>query len=168
MKKLKLFVLFSLLTATFSFGQKTAQDYYNSGNAKDDLQDYIGSIADYTKAIELRPDDAEAYYNRANAKFRLQDYRGAIADFTKAIELKPDFADAYNNRGLAKANLQDYRGAIADYNKAIELQPDNSQAYYNRGNAKALKDLDGACLDWSKAGELGFSGAYDLIKKYCK
>ena len=24
------------------------------------------------------------------------------------------------------------------------------------------------CLDLSKAGELGHSGAYDLIKKYCK
>ena len=44
----------------------------------------------------------------------------------------------------------------------------DADAYNNRGVAKlGLKDLDGACLDWSKAGELGHSGAYDLIKQYC-
>ena len=30
-----------------------------------------------------------------------------------------------------------------------------------------VKEKDGACLDWSKAGELGDAGAFDLIKKYC-
>ena len=54
MKKLKLFVLFSLLTATFSFGQKTAQDYYNSGKAKYGLKDYRGAISVLNKAIELK------------------------------------------------------------------------------------------------------------------
>lgn len=38
----------------------------------------------------------------------------------------------------------------------------------NRGKAKYnLRDIDGACLDWSKAGELGRSDAYDVIKKKC-
>ncbi len=87
MKKLKLFVLFSLLTATFSFGQKTAQDYYNNGNAKAELQDYRGAIADYNKAIELKPDFAEAYINRGRAKYELKDLDGACLDLSKAGEL---------------------------------------------------------------------------------
>ena len=121
MKKLKLFVLFSLLTATFSFGQKTAQDYYNSGNAKSNLQDYRGAIVDYNKAIELTPDYAGAYYNRGIAKKKLQDYRGAIADYTKAIELKPDYAAAYFNRGNVKYERKDLDGACLDWSKAGEL-----------------------------------------------
>ncbi len=41
-------------------------------------------------------------------------------------------------------------------------------AYYNRGLAKIqLGQIDGGCLDLSKAGELGADKAYDLIKKYC-
>lgn len=49
-----------------------------------------------------------------------------------------------------------------------ELNPNHSNAYYNRGNAKSrLQDLNGACLDWSKAGELGDASAYEKIKKYC-
>ena len=31
-----------------------------------------------------------------------------------------------------------------------------------------LGDKNGACLDWSKAGELGYIEAYDAIKEYCK
>ena len=37
------------------------------------------------------------------------------------------------------------------------------------GDAKGnLQDKSGASLDWSKAGELGNTKAYDLIKKYCE
>ena len=42
-------------------------------------------------------------------------------------------------------------------------------AYNNRGIAKyILGDKDGGCLDWSKAGELGYEDAYDTIKEYCQ
>ena len=41
--------------------------------------------------------------------------------------------------------------------------------YYNRGIAKyGLGDKEGACRDWSKAGELGNPLAYDTIKQLCK
>ena len=32
---------------------------------------------------------------------------------------------------------------------------------------KLLNDKKGACLDYSKAGELGYEQAYDFIKEYC-
>lgn len=57
------------------------------GNSKLQLKDYIGAIADYSKAIELKPDNADAYYNRGNSKILLKDYNGAITDYSKAIEL---------------------------------------------------------------------------------
>ena len=79
------------------------------------------AIADYTKAIELKPDFVDAYNNRGLAKANLQDYRGAIADYNKAIELTPDYANAYYNRGSAKAALKDLDGACLDWSKAGEL-----------------------------------------------
>jgi tetratricopeptide (TPR) repeat protein len=64
--------------------------------------------------------------------------------------------------------LGDYKGAIQDYNKAIELDPDDEDDYFNRGIAKyMLNNIDSACLDWSRAGELGKKNAYYFIKKYC-
>jgi len=52
--------------------------------AKGDLD---GAIADYTKAIELKPDSALAYYNRSDAKQAKGDLDGANADHTKATEI---------------------------------------------------------------------------------
>ena len=50
-----------------------------------------------------------------------------------------------------------------------KLKPDDATAYYIRGSAKyILEDMIGACLDWSKAGELGYSDAYTSIKDYCQ
>lgn len=68
---------------------------------------------------------------------------------------------------MAKQRLKDYRGAIADYDKAIEINPKYADAYYNRGYAKIdLGQREGGCWDFSKAGELGDTQAYDAIKKY--
>ena len=142
--------------------------YYLRGEARYILEDYPGAIVDYTRVIELKPNYIDVFFSRARAKSLLEDYRGAISDYTKAIELKPDFEYAYyNNRGLAKSSLKDYRGAIMDYTKAIELKPDFDYAYFNRGLCEIEINLNNACLDFSRAGELGHSEAYEMIKKYC-
>ncbi len=113
-------------------------------------KDYEGAIADYTKAIELNPNDAVYYNNRGDARKELRDYSGAIADYTKAIELNPNDAVYYNNRGNARLykkdddddvyddldNYKDRLDAIIDYTKAIELEPDNARYYKNRGDAR--------------------------------
>ena len=128
---------------------------FNQGVEKYEAGNYQGAIADYTKAIEINPQEAIPYYYRGDAKFNLQDYQGAIADYTKAIEMNPEYADAYNNRGIVKRYLKDYKGAIADYTKAIEINPQDVGAYTNRGIAKnGLKDYQGAIADYNKALEI--------------
>ena len=59
MKKLFLVLLFIPL---ISFGQ-TAEDFFNSGKAKDSLEDFKGAISDYSKAIAIFS-DPEFYNNR--------------------------------------------------------------------------------------------------------
>ena len=48
--------------------REAAEAYINRGIAKTELKDYEGAIQEYTKAIELNPQDAEAYFGRGNAK----------------------------------------------------------------------------------------------------
>ena len=111
----------------------SAESYYFWGCTKHVLGNYKGAVADYDKAIQLKPDYAKAYHNRGYTA-------AAIADFDKAIRLKPDYASAYNNRGLAKKHaLGDLSAAIADYDKAVQLKPDLASPYYNRGAAKVDK-----------------------------
>ena len=97
----------ALLISFSSFGQ-TSSEYFDSGYDKAENGDYYGAISDYTKAIELNPNDAAAYHNRGWSKNKLKDYNGAIADYNKAIELDPNYTDAYHNRGYSKNILEDY------------------------------------------------------------
>lgn len=61
--------------------------YYNRGNLRCSQQDYRGAIADYTRAIELRPDFGDAYYNRGLVYLRQGNTAAGTADLSKAGEL---------------------------------------------------------------------------------
>jgi len=60
----------------------TALDHFNRGVDKAQTNDLRGAIAEYTKAIELKPDYANAYVGRGTAKYGLKDNKGAVADYT--------------------------------------------------------------------------------------
>ena len=110
--------------------------YRNRANRyANDLKDYEKAEADYTKAIELDPENDENYYYRGQFySWTLEDYEKAIGDFTKAIELDPE--DPYNYFGAdAYRNNEQYNDALASYLKAEELDIDKSlaksQSLYN-------------------------------------
>jgi tetratricopeptide (TPR) repeat protein len=88
-------------------------------------------------------------------------------DYNRAISLQPTYAEAYFLRGVAKSSLGDQRNAIQDCSNAILLNPKYAEAYFIRGIIKlALNDSSG-CLDLSKSGELGYAGAYNVIRDFC-
>jgi tetratricopeptide (TPR) repeat protein len=67
-----------------------------------------------------------------------------------------------------KLSLKKYQRAIDDYSMAIKLQPNLAEAYYNRAlTLLYVNEPKLACKDLSKAGELGLSEAYNVIKRYC-
>ena len=146
-----------------------AAAYFNRGNAKSMLEDFSGAMKDYDKAIELDDKYVGAYYRRCVLKIKYtNDFKGAIQDITKVISFDPFLASAYRLRGVAKRAINDYRGAIDDFGKAIELEFNSFYVYDGRVEAKyKLHLIEEACLDWSRAGELGLDAAYKEIEKYC-
>jgi tetratricopeptide (TPR) repeat protein len=93
--------------------------------------DNITAIEDFTKIIDLQPENYQSYYYRANAKFNRRDGKGALADYNKSIEMKPDFADAFYNRAFCKQFLNDKDGACNDWNKAAALGRPNVKDLLN-------------------------------------
>ncbi len=129
----------AVVLSTQAAHAQSADEFFNRGNAKDESGDYQGAIADFTRAIEIDPQDAAAYYNRGNAKDELGDYQGAISDYNRVIKQYPNHPkthDAYNNRGLSKYKLGDQQGACTDYKKAVSLG--------NQGTAQWLNSEGGA------------------------
>ncbi|MFN8456976.1 MAG: tetratricopeptide repeat protein [Anaerolineae bacterium] len=135
-----------------------AKAYYERAGQNYLRRDYERTIADYTKAIELKYDPlSDPYYLRGFAYYVQREYSKAIEDFNKAIELTYDPVNrVYYDRANAYYYLGRYDQAISDYSKAIELKFEPaSQPYNNRGLAYRKKGaLEQAIADYTKAIEL--------------
>ena len=165
---MKKYLLLLLFIPLMTFGQTTADDYFNRAYDKAEKGDYYGAISDYTKVIEIEPNAADAYANIGAAKNSLKDYYGAISDFNKAIEINPRELNAYFGRAVSKRKLKDYYAAISDYTKVIELDTKYIGAYANRGVVKKLLgDLNGACNDWEMGTQLGCRRCAEWIFEHC-
>ncbi len=89
------------------------------------------TIADYTEAIRLHPNDAIARFNRGLAWLAKKEFDKAIVDFNRAIRLKPKYALAHYKRGNAWREKKEYDKAIADYTEAIRLDPKDASSDIN-------------------------------------
>jgi tetratricopeptide (TPR) repeat protein len=140
-----------------------AQGYDFDGN-------YKQAVVAWSAAISIDPKNEYAYMRRGKSKISLGDSNGAMADFNKSVVINTKYAWGYEARAMLKARQNDHRGAIADFNKILQNDPEYARGniHFHRGLSKVeLGELDGACLDFTRAGELGKYSMYDLIEKYC-
>ena len=79
------------------------------------------AVADYTKALNIEPDNSDLYYLRAEAKIGLNEYLSAAVDYTNIISLDSLDATAYFNRGICYASLELKVSACDDFKRAGEL-----------------------------------------------
>ena len=101
--------------------RKWALPYFRRGLAWHNKGEYDKAIADYTRAIELKPDDAVDYNNRGNAWRSKGEYDKAIADYIRAIELDAGYTAAYTNRALTLVKQGKFDRARADFEKALSI-----------------------------------------------
>jgi tetratricopeptide (TPR) repeat protein len=122
------------------------------------------AIADYSKAIEIKPRYDGAYVNRGNAYKAKGLIVRAIADYNKAIELNPKNDKAYYNRGTVYKAKGLIDQAMEDFNKTIELNPNKDITYYNVACLYALRrKAHEACIWLEKAVRAGFHD-WELMK----
>jgi tetratricopeptide (TPR) repeat protein len=145
---------------------KTAEEWYNLGNASKDTKDYEKAIAHYSKAIEIKPKYASAYLGRSGAYSGLKKYPEVLADCSKARELNTDpsaTASADLCIGFTRVELEKSGDAIKSYSECIRLNPNASSCYIGRGEAnQKLKKHSEAIADFNKTIELDnkFDTAY--------
>ncbi|MCI2082151.1 MAG: tetratricopeptide repeat protein [Bacteroidales bacterium] len=142
--------------------------YINRGALQAEMIDFISSMGNNVPVISLS--------NSNSTHTRLQeqvsenyDYTAALMDMKRAADMIPDFPYVYYNLGNLYTLSNNLPEAIDQYTHALKLYPYIPEAYYNRGLVLIyLKDKEKGCIDISKAGELGISDAYAVIKKYCE
>lgn len=155
------------------------------------VNDYKGSIEDYSKVIEIDPSNTLAYFNRGKNKMRIDDLQGAIVDFNKAISTKggehvylekvPNlFVDTgfefdvrmemiMFERGTAWYTLDSMKLAYNDFSVAIQKNYMLPDSYYWRGLIYLRFNMkQEACNDFKVAKNFGHPDAQVMLAKYCE
>jgi len=129
----------------------TADDFFDIAFQYDLRNDKEHAIANYDRAIALRPDWALAYANRGGDLFFQGDTDKATADIDKALSLSPNDAVAWRGRGLLLAKASKTKEAIEAFSRAQASDPDNTFGLEHRAMAYvADRDLDKALADYRR------------------
>jgi tetratricopeptide (TPR) repeat protein len=110
------------------------------------------ALANYHRAVSLRPDQPEPLNAFGNELFQLGRHSEALVNFDRALEIRPNYADALNNRANTLKALKRFEEALATYDRAIAVQPDFAVALCNRGiTLKELRQFDNALASYDRA-----------------
>jgi tetratricopeptide (TPR) repeat protein len=96
-----------------------------------ELKRFEEALANYDRALTVRPDYAEAFSNRGNTLKEMNRFEEALASYDRALAFKPDLADAYNAKGNVLQELGQLQEAQKAYLDAIRLDPGMTGVYVN-------------------------------------
>lgn len=147
-----------------------ARAFLSRGISYECINNTNAAFADYSKAIELLPEDGKAYYIRGMLLWRLCDAM-AINDLEKSAELGYKPAKDFLSKKTPQRNKSPQNNieqslqeeAIRVFTDFIRSDPSNVGTYLNRGMAyERINHMQQAIADYSKAIEL----APDYAKAY--
>ena len=131
--------------------------------------DSAGCMPQLWYAAKLDSGYSELFNNLGWIWFSHNNPDSAKFYYSKAIKCDHTALKPYLNRAALYAAGSKFAEAINDYDSIILYHPNDSLTYFNRGVVKInLNDTGGACDDWKKANQLGYTKAIGLIQLFCK
>src|SRR5262249_6311559 len=128
--------------------------YFHRGLTYLRQRDYPQAMQDFTKTLDLEPDNADAHINRALALHGLKRLPEAIEDLDKALDLNTRVTRIYFMRARFRDMAGDVAGAQKYREEGLKREPVDEQSWIARGVAKLGQDPAGALADFEKALEM--------------
>ena len=162
------------------FNLQKAEDCYTQLLQDDQYADYatlnLSSVLMSKAEMMAMANQSRMEVTITTGKAKQPETKPVVVDYTNAINLlaarlTKDRNDAFLWYNLANAFLQskDYNKAIDAYSEAILHDAQLAEAYYNRALTLVfIGETKLAMSDLSKAGELGLSEAYVVMKRFGK
>ena len=97
------------------------------------------ALAEYRKALEIRPDDMEIHNDVGNLLTSCGQFDEAIAHFRAVLKTKPDYAEVHYNLGSALLRKGQIDEAASHFRDALATKPDLAEAHCNLGIALAKR-----------------------------
>jgi tetratricopeptide (TPR) repeat protein/predicted aspartyl protease len=123
-----------------------AAEYARLGGALASRHEFERALADFSKAIELDPNEPE--YRSARAKIYMQTGQVplALADLDGVLALKPEFIEAYVSRAQIRLGQKNNAGALSDLDAAAALAPPQGDVRFALGQLYAGGQNFGAAI----------------------
>ncbi|MDX1940792.1 MAG: tetratricopeptide repeat protein [Saprospiraceae bacterium] len=127
--------------------ERHALAYERRGYVNFLLKNHKDAVYDFTKSIDLNPNNPEPYFGRAIVKMTQDDLKGAIADLEntikRSIPLQPIYWKARRIKGECLLQLEDFAAAVTELKlctaKAFGSEDSNykwrQKAWFNYGKA---------------------------------
>ncbi len=109
------------------------QAYIRLGQIRNLSGRHAEALAEFQKALKLRPDDADALLGIAATNEAMGRAADAEAMYKKAIEARPDHADTYNGYGIFLYRRGRFEEAIPNFRRFTDLNPEASRGFLNLG-----------------------------------
>ncbi|MEV6107702.1 tetratricopeptide repeat protein [Streptomyces sp. NPDC051940] len=124
------------------------------------------SLADYTAALELRPDSVRALVGRGTTYRMMRLHEEALADFDAALRQEPERSNAHSGRGETLRMMNRYEESLASLDRAIALRPDWATPLGSRGATfRSLGRYEKSLADFDRAVELNPEYAWALANR---
>jgi tetratricopeptide (TPR) repeat protein len=120
---------------TISKCPENARAHKELGNVLEGAGRMSEALANYDKALQLRPDYVTVYCDKAEALLRMGQASAAVELFDRALRIDPAYLRALKGSGDALVQAGRGDAAISSYEEALKLQPDDSGAARNLGIA---------------------------------
>ena len=95
----------------------------NKGYSLNQINDFIGALDCWNKAIRIKPNEADYYLNKGFTLKHLNNETESLQCFNKACELNPRNHIAFLNKGVALFMKKDFLAAIETFDKSIQISP---------------------------------------------
>ncbi len=139
----------------------TAEDFYLSGLAALQENDFQAAVTDLSEAVRREPGNADANFSLGEAYGGLKDWRHAhdaflrsaeqyrlngdnnraITAYNQAIQSDDESIPAYLGRGNLFLAQKEERAAVVDFESVIRLDKRNAEAYFGLGKARFEQGL---------------------------
>lgn len=109
--------------------------YFDRGAAYEQMEMYDSALADYSKLVEMRPNDPSVLYVKGQLYPRLGSFQTAIEYMDRVLALDKTWHLANFTKGACLVELGKYDDAIKELDKAIKADDHYVMAYFMKGRA---------------------------------
>jgi len=150
------------------FDPEDSSNYQLLGHIYMDKSDIINANEQFKVLLKKAPNNQEGLFFLGVTEGLLGNLNTAAKVFKELITFAPTDYEAHYNLGFTFQKQNRFQEAIDCYNITISLQPDYTDCLINRGNCRIqLRQKKQACIDFTRALELGEERAQENINEHC-